>query len=212
MTSAMRAKVAMLGALLSLGALLLLGCGGTEVDPAPAHTEETDRQDDTIVVEAPTVEAPLAEAAPADPLLVADDFLFEWARGSGPVLVDRVSLRGDGQLIWIRAPRGETRARALETRASDEEVRAVRVAIANARYFELAPRYADPGIQDGSQLTMRVRAAGRSHRVDCDNRFPDEIAGVRSAVEALFTDARIAALASAPEARPEDFDPSLLAD
>ncbi|MCA9609387.1 MAG: hypothetical protein KC619_27490 [Myxococcales bacterium] len=185
---------------------LLTGCGGSPAtDPAPELVAEPDD-------EAPT-ESPDDDLAPvervADPLIDADDFLFQWARSGGPAFIDEVSLRADGQLIWVRAPTVGGRPHALETRATPEEVTAVRQALARARYFALDPSYREPDVMDGSQLILRVRAGGQTHRVSCDNRFPDEVRAIRSAVEALLTPAREAALSAAPEAAPEDFDPSL---
>lgn len=189
-------------------ALLAVGCGSSSPEPEP------------IIPEAEPGPAPEADPDPevapveqvADPLLDADDFLFQWARGAGPVFVDQVSLRADGQLIWVRVPSSGGHPRALETRATDAEVAAVRGALSRAGFFALAPSYLDPGVRDGSQLILRVRAGGRTHRVSCDNQFPEGVVAVQTAVEALFTPAREAALAEAPEAQPEDFDPSLHAE
>ena len=191
-------------------ALMLLACGApdTESDRAPAHSESPAAPEARVAE--PT--EPASEEAEPDALLDAEDFLFEWARGSGAVFVDRVSLRGDGQLIWIRPVPGQTIMRVLETRVSDREVGEVRLALSEARYFDLAPEHVDPNISDGPQLTMRVRAGDRSHRVRCDNLFPAPVASIQTAVEALLTEERARALASAPEAQPEDFDPSLLAE
>lgn len=179
--------------------LLFAGCSGTPAtDPEPAPELVQEPVDEEAVVE-----------EVADPLTDADDFLLQWARSGGPAFIDEVSLRADGQLIWVRAPATGGTPHALETHATAAEVASVRRALARARFFSLDPSYVEPGVEDGSQLILRVRAGGRTHRVSCDNRFPEEVRAIEAAVGALLTPAREAALSAAPEAVPEDFDPSL---
>lgn len=179
-------------------------CGGPTPSSSPTEAPPP-------AEEATSAEAEPAATPSATPAAVEEDFLFERYRSSGPVFVDQLTVRADGQLLWVAPPGAGGHARLLEARATPEEVAAVRRAVADGRFFDLDPQHTDPGIADGSQAVYRVTAAGRTHRVDCDNATPPGVETIERAVAALLTEARRAALDASPEAQPEDFDPSLRA-
>lgn len=184
--------------------VILSGCSGAE-PPArsvePATTEST-----TESAAEPRSEEP---APPAE--LAREDFLFQWRRASGPAFVDQLSIRGDGQLIWVaqvvRGHRGTMHA--VELRADDAEVAGLRRVLAEARFFELAS-CPPSGVSDGASLLVQVREGERVHRVSCEEAPSAEVERIRATVEGLLTPARRAELERSPEAVPEDFDPSLV--
>ncbi|MBK7078330.1 MAG: hypothetical protein IPH44_39310 [Myxococcales bacterium] len=153
---------------------------------------------------------PAAAAPPAatrEPLVDADDFVFQLSEGHGAMPGDQLAIDAYGRVRWS-SPQpdaaGVRRLHQIDWVAPPAEVRRLREALARARFFEIPPEHRDPGVSDGTQLFMRVRAGGRVWRVSCDNAFPPAVEAIRAAVAALTTPERRRGFASAAPTRPDD--------
>lgn len=155
-----------------------------------------------------------AEAGAAeDPIMTATDFRFEWQRGSGAVFIEELSVDAEGRATWLRPVRegdGFPVIRALDFELTAEELEALRAAVVEAGFMDLDPDCGGAdGVADGGVLFVRVRADGALHRLACGDSPLAELAPIRAVVEALETEARVEALAAAPEAPPGAGNPDL---
>ncbi len=212
----------------ALACLLLAGCGHSAPersspppDPASDRRAQPERSPGERAADQPsddssgengTATGENGTATGEDGTGEDDALHLEWMRSMGAAFVDQVSVRDDGQLVWVASPErvGGT-AHAVTLRLTPREVRAVREAVEGSGFFELPAEPSPSGVEDGVQIVVRVRLGDRTHRVRAEEPVPPGVQRIITQVAALLsTDARREALRRAPEAQPEDYDPSLV--
>ena len=180
---------------------LALAGACTSAAPPPAQTEASPPPPPAAQADPTPQPAPQASDALEGP------FTLEVRSVSGPMFRYQFIANHMGSFWWVEAVGDDLRL--LEGKMTDEELANLRDSLSPA-FFDLDEVYVEPGVHDGSQVTMRLTGGGNSHRVVADNKTPPEMGAIKAQVSAIMTSERRAELAKAPMAQPEDLDPTLV--